>query len=124
MPTDNKHPVTMLFKCPGPHVWEGMAHDYVVVPDAEIEAKLAEGWHLTVQAADAVHKDSVEQHLAENEAEQADIAAKLESAGEGVEDAPAAPKLTPLHKGRGVWSLVDADGNEVKTGLTKEQAHA
>ena len=29
----------------------------------------------------------------------------------------------PVHKGRGVWAIVDDEGNEVETGLTKEEAY-
>ena len=46
-------PTTMLYKWPGPHEIHGDRFDYVIVPDAEIEAKLAEGWHLTTDAAKA-----------------------------------------------------------------------
>ena len=117
MPTESNHPETMLFKAPGPCVWEGMEYEYIVVPAADVEAKLAEGWFLTVPEAAAAVRTDTETKLKANQAEQDEIAAKLASNAD-------APKLTPVHKGRGVWSLVDAEGVEVKTGLTKEQAHA
>lgn len=45
--------VTMLYQHPGPHQIHGGRFDYVVVPDEHIEEKLAEGWHLTTDAAKA-----------------------------------------------------------------------
>ena len=46
-------PSTMLYKWPGSHEIHGDRFDYVIVPDEEISAKLAEGWHLTTDAAKA-----------------------------------------------------------------------
>ena len=51
-----------------------------------------------------------------NEAELQRIEQKLEAAE--------APKLRAVHKGRGVWALVDASGAEVETGLSREEAQA
>lgn len=87
-PDFRKHAETMLYKSPGPHTWEGMAHDFIVVPDAEVEAKLAEGWCRTVPEAVEAAKASAEQQLAANEAEQAQIAKKLDAAGESTDSKP------------------------------------
>lgn len=51
-PQNNDHlNETMLYKCPGPHEFQGVQCDYVIVPEADIEAAKAEGWHLTITDA-------------------------------------------------------------------------
>jgi len=44
---------TMLYKWPGPHDIHGDRYDYKIVPDDEIQAALAAGWHLTTTDAKA-----------------------------------------------------------------------
>lgn len=44
-------PTTMLYKWPGPHEIHGDRFDYVIVPDADVAAKLAEGWKLSTPEA-------------------------------------------------------------------------
>ena len=46
-------PQTMVYKAPGAHELHGVRVDYLVVDDAELEATLANGWHLTPAAAQA-----------------------------------------------------------------------
>lgn len=41
----------MLFRCPGEFIWEGMAHDRVIVLESEAAEYIADGWHRTVYAA-------------------------------------------------------------------------
>lgn len=43
----------MLYKSPGPHKLHGVMVDYVIVDEADVEAKLAEGWFKTTLEADA-----------------------------------------------------------------------
>jgi hypothetical protein len=116
---------TMVYRCPGQHVTDGIAYDYTIVDEDEVEAKLAEGWHRDWNAADAARR-AAEEQLAENEAKLEEVEAKLADAGgAGDGETPAdKPKLTAVHKGRGKWSVVDAEGNEIKSGLTKEEAAA
>lgn len=104
---------TMLYRCPGPHSTDGIAYDYTVVDGDEVEAKLAEGWHRNWHDADAALKGAAERP-AENEQELAEVDEALKDAG----------ALKAVHKGRGKWSVVDADGKELQSGLTKEQAEA
>lgn len=112
---------TMLYRCPGPHITDGIAYEYTIVDEDRVEATLAEGWHRNWADADTALKGAAEK-LAENERELAAGNKKLEEAGE--QTAANAEGLKAVHKGRGKWSLVDADGNEVKSGLTKEEAQA
>lgn len=44
---------TMLYKAPGPHQIHGGRFDYKIVPDDQIEAALADGWHRTTPEAAA-----------------------------------------------------------------------
>lgn len=46
---------TMLYIFPGPHAIHGGMFDYVVVDEAEIEGRMADGWHLTTTDAKAAH---------------------------------------------------------------------
>lgn len=106
---------TMLYRCPGPETFEGVACETTIVDESEVQDKLAEGWHMNwIEAGAAV--EGAADKIAANEQEQGEIARKLAEAGE------TAPKLTAVHKGRGVWAVVDAAGVEVQTGLTKEAA--
>ena len=120
---------TMLYKCPGPHTTDGISYDYVIVDEPEIAAQLAEGWHLTYVEADAA-RTSAAGELAANKAELAEVERQLEGAGSlvGAQDTAAGaetqPVLRAVHKGAGKWSLLDANDNEVRTGLTKDEAKA
>lgn len=124
-----KHP-TMLYRSPGPHALEAGPCDYVIVDATEVDAKLAEGWHRKPDEAVRADRERAAAQLQANEQEQAQIAAQLQAAGAGGADngdqapagAPAA--LKAVHKGRGVWAVVDAAGAEVATGLTREEAQA
>lgn len=45
---------TMLYRIPGPHVWEGVRHDYRIVDrsdNQDFEEAIAAGWSLTIQDA-------------------------------------------------------------------------
>lgn len=112
---------TMLYRCPGPHKTDGISYDYTVVDQADVDTALAGGWHRNWIDADQALKGAAEK-LAQNEREIAAADTKLQAAGE--QSAPNAEGLTAVHKGRGKWSLVDAEGNEVRSGLTKEEAAA
>jgi hypothetical protein len=70
---------TMLYRCPGHEVFEGVSCETTVVDAHEVEDKLAEGWHRDWIAAGAAHQGDAEK-LAANEAEQAEIEQKLEAA--------------------------------------------
>lgn len=122
-PDTRPHAETMLYRAPGPHECDGYRFDFIVVPDAQVEAKLADGWHRSyVDACDTAKGDAAKK-LEENEAEQRRIAAELAAAGQ--DDAKAgANGLRAVHKGRGVWDVQDADGKVIESGLTKEQAQA
>jgi hypothetical protein len=122
-PDTRAHAETMLFRCPGRHEWEGIAHDCIVVPDAEIDARLAEGWHRTVHEAAGAQ-------IKANEAEQAKIAKTLQAAGAAeatggvIGAASMAPKLRAVHKGHGMWAVEDEAGKVVRAGLSKSEAAA
>lgn len=104
----------MLYRCPGPEVFEGVSCETTIVDADEVEAKLADGWHRIWTDADAAHKEALAK-LAENEAEQARIAAELAGA-------PGGTGLKAVHKGRGVWDVVDAAGVVVQSGLSGDDA--
>lgn len=70
---------TMMYRCPGAECIWGVSVDTLVVDEADVEAKKAEGWHLTVPEADEAAKAAVGK-VAANEAEQAVIEAKLTGA--------------------------------------------
>jgi hypothetical protein len=70
---------TMLYRCPGPQTFEGVCCETTVVDSSDVEGKLAEGWHRDWIAAGAAHQGDADK-LAANEAEQAEIAKKLEAA--------------------------------------------
>lgn len=70
---------TMLYRCPGPHETEGVRYAYVIVDDAEVQEKLAAGWHADWVAADAAHKAAADK-LQANEQELAEVEAKLQAA--------------------------------------------
>lgn len=107
----------MLYRCPGPEMFEGVRCETTVVEPEAIAEHLDAGWHRDWMAADAAHKDAAAQ-LAANEAEQARIAAELAAAGQSVSG------LRAVHKGRGVYDVQDAEGNVVASGLTKDEAAA
>lgn len=121
---------TMLFRSPGSETIWGVSVDTATVPDAQVDALLADGWHLTVEEADAARRAQLAEKLAAAEAEKAALAAQLAAGGQVADlvggEAPAAPPpaLRPVHKGNGVWALVDGDGNVVRGGLTRAEAHA
>lgn len=73
---------TMLYQHPGPHLIHGGRFDYVVVPDEDVEAKLAEGWHLTTDAAraaaEAPQEDSAAPTRAELEAKATELGIKFD----------------------------------------------
>lgn len=85
--------ITMLFKAPGPHEIHGGNFDYVVVPDEDIEAKIADGWFLTTPEALAA-KQATDQ--------EAVVAAKAKRREEMVEelarDSMADPDNAPVTK--------------------------
>jgi hypothetical protein len=60
---------TMLYKCPGSHAIHGGHFDYTIVEDDQIEATLADGWHLTTPAALAAHQAALDAAKAKQEAE-------------------------------------------------------
>jgi hypothetical protein len=101
---------TMLYRCPGPETFEGVACETTVVDEPDVDAMLADGWSRDWIAADAVHKEAAAK-LAANEEEQARIAAELAAAD------PDADVIDPPPGASGL-------GEEVQTGLTKEQALA
>lgn len=72
---------TMLYQSPGPHMTDGIRYDYIVVDEAEVEAKLAEGWHRHYDDAHAVAQKAAGEQLAANEAEQRQIEQQLGEAG-------------------------------------------
>ena len=41
----------MLYKSPGPHKFHGGEFDYIIVPEADVDARVAEGWALTTTEA-------------------------------------------------------------------------
>ena len=41
----------MLYKTPGPHKFHGGDFDYIVVEEADVDARVAEGWALTTTEA-------------------------------------------------------------------------
>jgi len=41
----------MLYKSPGPHKFHGGDFDYIVVEEADVAARVAEGWALTTTEA-------------------------------------------------------------------------
>lgn len=67
----------MLYRCPGPEKFEGVACETTVVDEADVEAMRAEGWHFDWMQADAAQKEALAAQIAANEAEQARIAAEL-----------------------------------------------
>lgn len=71
---------TMIYRCPGPEVFEGVACETAIVEAEDVEAKLAEGWSRNWVLADKVAKDAAAAQLAANEAEQKRIAAELAKA--------------------------------------------
>ncbi|HET8744309.1 MAG TPA: hypothetical protein VFM98_01800 [Ramlibacter sp.] len=92
----------MLYRCPGPEVFEGVQCETVIVEAEEVEAMHAQGWRRDWMQAKAA----------------------MQEAADSVPETPAEPTLKAVHKGRGVWALVDASGAEVETGLTKDEAQA
>lgn len=46
----------MLYKCPGPHAIHEGHFDYVVVPNADVEAAIKDGWFLTSTEAKVAHE--------------------------------------------------------------------
>ncbi len=100
----------MLFKCPGAEITWGISHDFVTVTDSEVDGLLADGWHRQLMDADKAHKDATQAALDAKTAEVKDLGNQL--------------GLKAVHKGAGKWSLVDKDGNEIETGLTKDEAQA
>ena len=41
----------MLYKSPGPHKFHGGDFDYIIVDEADVDARVAEGWALTTTEA-------------------------------------------------------------------------
>jgi hypothetical protein len=72
----------MLYRSPGPLVFEGVSCETTVVDEDDVEAALAEGWNRTWYGAEQDVKDRAAE-LAANEAEQARIAAELAAVGQG-----------------------------------------
>jgi hypothetical protein len=101
---------TMLYRCPGATITWGIAHEFVTVPDADVDAHLADGWHRTLTEADQAHKDAQGNAVKAKESELQDIGKQL--------------GLKAVHKGRGVWEVQDKDGAVIESGLTKEDAQA
>ena len=96
---------TMLYRCPGPLEFEGVACETTIVDEPDVEAALADGWHRNWIEAGAAR-------LATNEAELAEVEKKLGG------------HLHAVHKGRGKYDVLDADGKVVYDNLTKEEAQA
>lgn len=71
---------TMLYICPGQHVTDGVAYDYTVVDESEVESHLADGWHRDWVQADAALKASAAERLQANERELAEVEQKLQAA--------------------------------------------
>lgn len=63
----------MLYRCPGPEKFEGVACETTTVEAEDVEAHLADGWHRDWIAA-------AQAQIAANEAEQARIEQKLTAA--------------------------------------------
>jgi hypothetical protein len=71
---------TMLYKAPGPHEIHGGQMDYTIVEDDQIEAALAEGWHLTTPEAKQAHQAKLEAEQAvqaERARQAADVTGKV-----------------------------------------------
>ncbi len=116
---------TMLYRCPGPHRFDAgggpaalVSADYLTVDDSDVEAALANGWHLTMPEAAEAHRAQLQADIDAAEAEKKRLAAEIEA------QETAAGTLRAVHKGRGVYDVQDGDGNVVATGLTKDEAHA
>jgi hypothetical protein len=104
---------TMLYRCPGAVDCDGTSCETLIVEAEDAADKLAAGWSDHPLKAARAHQDGLAAAVEANDAEMAEIEQKLAAAG-----------LRAVHKGRGVYSLVDADGREVETGLTKDEAKA
>jgi hypothetical protein len=50
---------TMLYRCPGPHAIHGGHFDYTIIPDAQIEETLAQGWFRTTPEAKEAYEDAL-----------------------------------------------------------------
>lgn len=82
---------TMLYKCPGPHEIHGGHFDYTIVDADEegvLEQAVAEGWHLTTNAAKEAGETAV---VAKEPAPTQATAAKAPSAQAKAKSAPAQP---------------------------------
>lgn len=96
---------TMLYRSPGPEVYEGVPCETVVVDEPEVDAHLAEGWSRNwIEAGEAVKEAAAklaanEQQLAENEAKLAAAGAD-DLVGDDAADKPADATASKA-KGRG-----------------------
>lgn len=108
---------TMLYRSPGPEVFEGIPCETTIVEAEDVEGKLAEGWHRCWPEAGAAAQETAAK-LAANEAEQARIAAELAKGSQN------AGGLKAVHKGAGKYEVQDAEGKVVQSGLTKDDANA
>lgn len=68
---------TMLFRHPGPHKQDSVSFDYVIVPDEDIDATVADGWSRSVPAAKAAF-DGKQAHAAEPVADTPPTRSELE----------------------------------------------
>jgi hypothetical protein len=91
---------TMLYRCPGTEVFEGVRCETLIVEAEEVESAKAEGWCSNwIEAAAAQKPDNADPANEEQ-------------------------KLRMVHRGRGKYDVLDAAGNVVHDNVTKEEALA
>jgi hypothetical protein len=91
---------TMLYRCPGPEVFEGVRCETLIVEDEDVQAAKAQGWCSDWMQAAAAQKP------------------------ENAEPANEAQKLRMVHRGRGKYDVLDAAGLVLYDKLTHEEALA
>jgi hypothetical protein len=79
----------MLYRCPGPQVYEGVACETTVVDESEVEAAKADGWCYDWMQAKAAHE-------APAPMDKAAICAALDAAGVTYDKRLSADKLAAL----------------------------
>ena len=71
---------TMLYRSPGPLVFEGVSCETQIVEEDAVEAELAAGWNRTWHGAESNAKERDAAALSANEEAQARVAAELAAA--------------------------------------------
>lgn len=87
---------TALYKYPGSQDIHGDKFDFLAVDDAEVEAKVAEGWSLTTPGAKAVHQAKIDADNAVAKAA-ADEKALAEAEALVADNAPATKAELQIH---------------------------